>query len=240
MGLQAALHLIYPPQCIACDALVTTDFGLCGACWRETPFISGMVCDICGTPLPGDNPDEVAHCDECMAIARPWSQGRAAMLYKDRARDLVLQLKHSDRIDLARPCGEWLARAAAPILRPGMLVAPVPLHWSRLFRRRYNQAALLSAEVARRAQLDHAPDLLRRIRSTGSQEGRDKDNRFANLVDAMQLHPRRANRGEGRHILLVDDVMTSGATFAAAAEACVAGGAIGVSVLCLTRVAKNA
>jgi len=238
--MQAALHLIYPPQCIACDALVTTDFGLCGACWRETPFITGLVCDSCGTPLPGDDADEVAHCDDCMTIARPWSQGRAAMVYKDRARDLVLQLKHSDRIDLARPCGEWLARAAAPILRPGMLVAPVPLHWFRLFRRRYNQAALLSAEVARRARLDHAPDLLRRIRSTGSQEGRDRDNRFANLVDAMQLHPRSANRVTGRHILLVDDVMTSGATLSAAAEACLAGGAAGVSVLCLTRVAKDA
>ncbi len=240
MKMQAALHLIYPPQCIACDALVTTDFGLCGPCWRETPFITGMVCDTCGTPLPGQDPDEVAQCDDCMTIARPWSQGRAAMLYKDQARRLVLQLKHSDRIDLARPFGEWLARAAAPILRPGMLVAPVPLHWFRLFRRRYNQAALLSAEVAARANLEHMPDLLRRIRSTGSQEGRDKGARFSNLVDAIQLHPRRARLAEGRHILLVDDVMTSGATLSAAAEACLSGGAIGVSVLCLTRVAKDA
>ena len=240
MGMQAALHLIYPPQCIACDTLVTTDFGLCGPCWRDTPFITGTVCDTCGTPLPGDDVGEVAVCDDCMTHARPWTQGRAAMLYKDKARSLVLQLKHSDRIDLARPCGEWLARAVKPILRPDMLVVPVPLHWFRLFRRRYNQAALLSAEVARRSGLDHAPDLLRRIRSTGSQEGRDRDTRFASVIDAMQLHPRRAKLAEGRHILLVDDVMTSGATFSAAAEACLVGGASGVSVLCLTRVAKDA
>ncbi len=241
MGMQAALlHLIYPPQCIACDTLVTSDFGLCGDCWRETPFITGMVCDMCGSPLPGQDPTEVAHCDACMTTPRPWSRGRAALLYKDRGRDLVLQLKHADRLDLARPAGDWAARAVAPILCPGMLVAPVPLHWFRLFRRRYNQSALLSAHVARIAGLQHVPDLLRRTRTTGSQEGRSRDQRFANLSDAMQLHPRRAAMAAGRHILLIDDVMTSGATLSAAAEACLAGGAAEISVLCLTRVAKDA
>lgn len=121
-----------------------------------------------------------------------------------------------------------------------MLVAPVPLHWVRLFRRRYNQAALLSAEVARLAGLEHCPDLLRRLRNTGSQEGRSRDERFTNLVDAFALHPKRASRVDGRHILIVDDVMTSGATFAAAAEACLANGAMRISVLALARVAKDA
>jgi ComF family protein len=180
------------------------------------------------------------HCDDCLRIARPWSRGRAVMLYRDRARDLVLHLKHADRIDLARPFGAWLHRTARPLLEPGMIVAPVPLHWMRLFRRRYNQAALLSAELARLAGLDHCPDLLRRQRNTGSQEGKSRDARFANLADAFALHPRMAGRVEGRHVLLVDDVMTSGATFASAAEACLAGGATRISVLALARVAKDA
>lgn len=238
--MQAALHLIYPPQCIACDALVTTDFGLCGACWRDTPFITGLVCDRCGTPLPGQDPGHVVHCDDCLTLVRPWSQGRAAMIYKDRARDLVLGLKHGDRLDLVRPLGAWLARAAEPLIRPGILVVPVPLHWMRLFRRRYNQSALLSASLARHAKLEHCPDLLQRRRNTGSQEGRDRDGRFANMADAISLHPKRGTKVEGRHVLLVDDVMTSGATFAAAAEACLAGGANRISVLALTRVAKDA
>ena len=219
---------------------MTTDFGLCGSCWRETPFITGLVCDQCGTPLPGQDTGKAEHCDDCLAIARPWSQGRAALLYKDNARSLVLAFKHGDRMDLARPAAQWMLRVAKPILEPGMLVAPIPLHWLRLLKRRYNQSALLSKSIAKAAALDHCPDLLQRRRPTGTQEGRGRDDRFANLQNAITLHPRHAGRVEGRHVLLVDDVMTSGATFAAAAEACVAGGAKAVSVVALARVAKDA
>lgn len=239
MGMQALLHLLYPPQCLSCGARVISDFGLCAECWRETPFLSGLVCHQCGTRLLGDDPTEEALCDDCLAIARPWSAGRAAMIYRDNGRKLVLALKHGDRMDLARPAAQWMARAAAPILRPGMLVAPIPLHWRRLISRRYNQAALLSAGVARLAGLEHCPDLLCRPRSTGSQEGLSRDGRFANMATALQVHRRRTGRLVGRHVLLVDDVMTSGATLAAGAEACVAAGAIGVSVLVMARVAKE-
>ena len=240
MGLQAVLHLLYPPQCLNCDALVTTDFGLCGHCWRETPFISGTVCDRCGTPLPGQDTGKPEYCDDCLTIARPWLRGRAALLYRDNGRNLTLALKHGDRMDLARPAAQWMLRAAQPLLEPGMLVAPVPLHWLRLLRRRYNQSSLLSSRIAQAARLDHCPDLLIRRRATPTQEGRDRQGRFANVSAALSLHPRRAGRAAGRHVLLVDDVMTSGATLAAAAEACIAGGASAVSVLVLARVAKDA
>lgn len=238
MNLQAALHLIYPPQCLTCDDLVTTDFGLCGTCWRDTPFITGLVCDKCGTPLPGSPEEQGVMCDDCLTIARPWARGRAAILYRDNGRKLVLQLKHGDRLDLARPAAGWLLGAAEPILEPDMLVAPIPLYWTRLLMRRYNQSALLSAALAQKAGLDHCPDLLIRARQTHSQDGRSRDGRFANMQGALTLHPRRAGLVRGRHVLLIDDVMTSGATLAAGAEACISGGAAQVSVLALTRVAK--
>jgi predicted amidophosphoribosyltransferase len=238
--MQALLHMVYPPQCMTCDARVTTDFGLCADCWRDTPFITGLTCSKCGTPLPGDDNALEVLCDDCLTIARPWGQGRAALLYRDNARKLVLALKHGDRIDLARPTAQWMARAAAPMLVTGMVVAPVPLHWLRLVKRRYNQAALLSSGVAKLAGLTHCPDLLQRRRSTGSQDGLTRDGRFANMAEALTVHPRRHHRVEGRHILLVDDVMTSGATLAAAAEACIAAGACGISVLVMARVAKDA
>lgn len=237
--MQAALHLLYPPQCLSCGGLVDSDFALCPDCWRDTPFITGLVCDTCGTPLPGEDAGPV-HCDDCLTLARPWAQGRAALLYRDRARQLTLALKHGDRTDLARPAARWLHRAALPILRPGMIVAPVPLHWMRLFRRRYNQSALLSAALARAAGLSHIPDLLIRPRRTPTQDGRDRDGRFRNMSDAIHAHPRHRPQLRGADILIVDDVMTSGATLAAATEACLAAGATRVSVAVLARVAKDA
>ena len=240
MGMQALLHVVYPPQCLSCDARVTTDFGLCADCWRETSFITGLVCTKCGTPLPGEDEAAEVLCDDCLTIARPWTQGRAALMYQGNGRKLVLSLKHGDRIDLARPVAGWMARAAQPLLQPGMLVAPVPLHWLRLIKRRYNQAALLSSAIARLAGLDHCPDLLQRRRNTGSQDGLTREGRFTNITDALTAHPRRIRLIEGRHVLLVDDVMTSGATLASAAEACIAAGAKGISVLVMARVAKDA
>lgn len=239
MGMQALLHLFYPPQCLTCDARVTTDFGLCGDCWRETAFISGLVCNQCGTPLQGEDSDSAAICDDCLTIARPWSQGRAALMYSGNGRHIALALKHGDRTDLARPAARWMLRAALPLLQPNSLVAPIPLHWTRLFKRRYNQAALLSDMIAKTAGLEHCPDLLIRRHSTKPQSG-SRDERFHAMANAITAHPRHANRIEGRHILLIDDVMTSGATFAAGAEACIAQGAIGISVLALARVAKDA
>lgn len=239
MILQAAVRLVYPAQCISCDAEVTTDFGLCAACWRETPFLSGLLCDQCGSPMQGEENGKAEVCDDCLAIARPWVQGRAALRYDLNARKLVLSLKHGDRVDLARPAAQWLLRAAQPLLRADMLVAPVPLHWQRLFWRRYNQSALLSRSFARLASLQDCPDLLMRPRPTGSQEGKSRDGRFANMQGALKVHPRRKSLIVGRHVLVVDDVMTSGATFAAAAEACLAAGASAVSVLALARVTKE-
>lgn len=239
MGLQGALQLLYPPQCISCSAPVQSDFGLCADCWRETPFISGLVCDRCGVPLPGQDDGEHATCDDCIAIARPWDRGRAALMYAENGRRLVLALKHGDRMDLARPAAAWMLKAAQPILTPGMIAVPVPLHWMRLFRRRFNQAALLSRNIARAAGLDHCPDALVRRRSTGNQDGKTRDARFANLVDAFAVPRVREGRVRDRDVLLVDDVMTSGATFAAASEALLAAGARSVAVLALARVAKG-
>ena len=232
----AAVRVLYPPQCMACDAAVDAEGGLCPECWAQTPFVSGLACDGCGVPLPGRS-DRAEHCDACLG-GRPWSRGRAALRYGGAGKRIVLAMKHGDRPDLARWAGGWLARVGAPLIGPGTLLAPVPLHRRRLLSRRYNQAALLAREVARRSGAECRPDLLVRARDTGSQEGLGAERRFANVEGAIRLHPRRS--AEGRSVVLVDDVLTSGATLGACAQACLDGGASRVDVLVLARVARDA
>ncbi len=235
--LRGALRLVYPPRCLICGGLVESDHGLCGPCWRDTTFTGGLSCDLCAAPLPGRS-DQAEHCDECRALPRPWAQGRAALLYKGNGRKLVLMLKHADRTDIARPAARWMARSLRG-LTDEALVVPVPLHLRRHLRRRYNQSALLGAGLARELGLRHLPDALRRVRATPSLDGRDRDERFAVLDGAIVPDLRAAGVLRGRRVILVDDVMTSGATLSAASRACKAAGAAQVVVSVLARVAKD-
>ncbi|WP_246832703.1 ComF family protein [Thioclava sp. F28-4] len=231
------LRALFPPRCIACGDAVGTDFGLCGACWSEATFARGTVCDACGTPLPGES-DTAILCDDCLTHPRPWARGGTVMHYSGTGRDLVLALKHGDRLDLVPPLADWMARAAGPLLTPDTLIAPIPLHRLRLLRRRYNQAAELARALARRTGHAYCADLFTRARPTSSQKGKTRDERHANLDGAITVTPRRAALLQGRPLLIVDDVMTSGATLSAATEAALSAGAEPICTVTLARVAK--
>ncbi|MBE9635975.1 ComF family protein [Salipiger mangrovisoli] len=235
--MRGALRLVYPPRCLICGGLVESDHGLCGPCWRDTPFLGGLCCDLCAAPLPGRS-DAAEQCDACRAQERPWQKGRAALLYRDNGRKLVLMLKHGDRTDIAGPAARWMARDLRG-LAEGALVVPVPLHLRRHLRRRYNQSALLGAALALELGLGHMPDALRRIRATPALDGKGREARFAVLDGAIQPSARGRTALAGRKVLLVDDVMTSGATLSAASRACIEAGATQVVVSVLARVAKD-
>lgn len=229
---------VFPPRCIHCGAPVDTEFGLCADCWSETAFASGAVCHACGVSLPGSDDGARLLCDDCLAHPRPWDHGRSVMRYSGTGRELILALKHADRLDLVRPMAKWLARAAQPLLSPTTLIAPIPLHRWRLVKRRYNQAALLAQGLANEVRLPVCVDLFIRLRPTPSQKGRDRATRIANLKDAIGVHPARRSILCGRDLLIVDDVMTSGATLEAATRAARDAGANRVCILTLARVAK--
>lgn len=239
MRLQSVIQAIYPFSCVACDAPVEGAHGLCAACWSDTGFISGTICDACGAPLPGESDGSVVHCDDCLTTPRPWTQGRSVMTYQDVGRRLVLALKHGDRTDLVPTLAGWMAKAAREIVLDDALIVPVPLHWTRLLRRRFNQAGLLAQALGRSMDREVCVDALLRPKRTALLDGHGRDARFAVLGGAIVCHAKRRHLVKGRSVLLVDDVMTSGATLAVATEALLAAGAANVSIVTLARVVKR-
>ncbi len=238
--MQTLIHAVFPPECLACGARVDRDFSICGTCWGETGFIFGAACSLCGVGLPGqEEAGHDLHCDDCLSITRPWQAGRAVFGYAGTGRNLVLGLKHADRAEIARAAGPWMARAAAGLLQDDPVLVPIPLHWRRLTKRRYNQAALLAQALASETGLQCLPDALLRRRATETQDGRGRDGRFRNLDQAIAPHPKWITALKGRPVVLIDDVMTSGATFAAAAQACQVAQSGPIRVMALARVAKD-
>ena len=232
----AALDLLFPPGCIACRRSVETGTGLCAACWRAMRFIERPFCERLGLPFDQDlGPGLLS--PEAMANPPVYGRARAVARFEDGpARRLMHALKYGDRLDLARPLGAWMARAGAELLADADLIVPVPLHRARLWRRQFNQAALLARGVSDASGVAWDPMPLRRIKPTASQVGMTRPQRMANVQGAFQVAPELAAAVAGRRMLLVDDVLTTGSTLNAAARALLRAGAQGVDVLVFARV----
>jgi ComF family protein len=234
---RSVLDFLVPPHCPCCDQEVSAPGLFCAACFARTGFATEPCCAVCGVMFgyaAQGGPDGV--CPACRAAPPAFSRARAALRYDAQARRLILPFKHADRTEVAGVLAPHMARAGAALLREADLLVPVPLHRRRLFQRRYNQAALLARALTRASGVPSMPDALVRHRATPALGAKSAAERAATLDGAFAVRPRRAAALAGRRILLIDDVMTSGATANACAAALRAASVADVAVLVAARV----
>jgi ComF family protein len=231
------LDLLFPPLCIACREQVS-ESGFCAACWSALVFLDGPGCACCGTPFAVALEGETL-CAACLARPPAFTRARAILAYDQKSRGPILALKHADRLDLVPGFARWLGRAGAAVRQDADLIVPVPLHRWRLWKRRYNQAAILSERLSRMSGVPWDPLALERKRPTPSQgEMKSAKARRRNVLGAFRVPKEKASQLRGKNILLVDDVFTTGATLDACARALKRAGSGRVDVLTLARVVK--
>ena len=234
---EGATGLLLPRRCLACGTPVDGRGALCASCWPAVRFLGPPFCCRCGYPFDYD-PGEGVLCGACMAQSPAYNRARAVFVYDDASRGPLLAFKHADRTDAAPGFARLMMQAASDLLPDTDLIVPVPLHRRRLVSRRYNQSALLSRSLASETGLTCVPDLLIRTRHTPSQGGLSASGRRRNVQGAFACRPLRADLVQGAHVLLVDDVFTTGATAETCCKTLLRAGAQAVDVLTLARVVR--
>jgi ComF family protein len=232
-----ALDIALPTLCVACREPVDGE-GVCSDCWAKLSFIAPPFCPRLGIPFVYDpGPDMLS----MEAISNPpaYARARAAVRYDDVARTLVHGLKYQDRTDLVPAMGRWMARAGRDLLDGADALVPVPLHWRRAWHRRYNQSGALARVIERQSGVRVVSEALCRTRSTAQQIGLSRPQRASNVQGAFKVAPDRQALIAGRRVVLIDDVLTSGATVDACARALLRAKAASVDVLVFARVVDS-
>jgi ComF family protein len=233
-----ALAALLPPLCPGCKLALSVGQGLCPACWSKLRFISAPLCQTCGTPFEYDQ-GALTLCAGCAVTPPILASARSALVYDDGSKGLVLAFKHADRLELAPLFARLICASGSSLLQSAEMILPVPLHWTRFLSRRANQSAELARHVAAMAGKSFRPDLLQRIKRTPSQGAvGGAAGRRRNVAKAFAVPPKRAPALQARHILLIDDVWTTGATLEACARVLLNAGARQVSAVTLARVVR--
>lgn len=229
------VDLVLPPRCPGCGEIVDGDDRFCANCFSQLAFIGPPQCACCGTPLPHEG-DAAAQCGACLADPPAFARARAPLAYGGPARKVVLDLKHGRRLHLARLMARAMLRSAGPLAQDAIIV-PVPSHRWRIWQRGFNQAAQIARQISRNSGRPLAVDALERIKPTASTKGLSRQARLKNVKGAFRVA--RPAAVAGRTVILVDDVMTTGATVSACAGKLVKAGARHVEVLTYARALRE-
>ena len=229
-----ALDIALPTLCVACREPVNGE-GVCANCWAKLSFIAPPLCPRLGIPFVYD-PGPGLLSMEAISDPPAYGRARAAVRYDDVARTLVHALKYQDRTDLAPAMGRWMARAGRELIEQSDALIPVPLHWRRGWSRRFNQSGALARVIERQTGVKLLSEVLRRVRPTLQQIGLSRPQRASNVQGAFKVAAERQSEIQGRRVVLIDDVLTSGATVDACARALLRAKAASVDVLVFARV----
>ena len=238
-NLRYVADLFLPPVCIRCHAPISTHGVLCAACWQGINFIMPPLCSRLGLPLPYASGEEPALSSMALRYPPAYGRARAAARFDGVMRDLIHGLKYADRHECVGLFGRLLVSAGSELLRDADMLMPVPLHRARLWKRRFNQAALLAGRLSKASGVPVERSALTRTRRTTSQVGLSRAERHRNVADAFAVAPAAVARIQGKRILLVDDVITTGATLEACARVLTAAGAAEVDCLALAIVVDD-
>lgn len=230
----ATLNILLPPRCASCGVMVRQQGGLCGACWKQVNLIAAPHCGRCGAPQAYHQLGEHG-CDLCPPD-HLLHRGRSAFVYHGVGRALVLGFKHADRTEQVRLLSRWMVAAGRDLWPEAEMIVPVPLHWQRMFTRRYNQAALLARQIGQVTGIPVDLGAVRRTRATLPQQGSARQ-RQQNLHACFAV-PDPAQI-KGKSVVVIDDVWTTGATLGAVADVLRQAGARTVSAVTAARVVKN-
>lgn len=236
LAVGALKNAVYPPSCLLCRGSIDGVGQLCPECWRDIYFLDGPACDRCGIPFEFETQAD-AVCAGCLAQPPVFHQARSVLIYNDVSKPLILSLKHADRTDLAPVLASWMMRAGRKMLANCDMIVPVPLHWRRRVSRRFNQSAELSRLLAKESAVDICMMALERHKAGPSQGALSRKARHRNVAGVFRVREAQASLIADKHIVLIDDVLTTGATANACAQALLRGGAGQIDVLTLARVA---
>jgi ComF family protein len=237
-GLKSALNFVLPLQCLNCRGFIGTNHALCPICWSQFNFVNPPQCHSCGRPFTIEV-DKNLVCGACLKKDEPWSERRYAFAYTAETKGIILNFKHHDATHLSKAFGQFLAQPYNTFDHPHDFIIPVPLHWTRLFVRRYNQAALLAQALSFHIHVPALLTALKRLRRTPSQGTLTSHARAINVKNAFTIASPFKDLLKGKSVLLVDDVFTTGATVRNCTQTLLNAGALRVDVLTLAAVLKE-